>query len=436
MGVDMSTVIFDFTNMDTDLVVLVDISDTRSYNNYQLTSLNSVLCHYSYFRSIVAHSSGSGSFLPAKSISHRSLNSYYEANPKINYVPFVDTQAATFLCVNSPKVDHVPDSELKSLTGFNPSLMVAYVSAAEKEYVNQIVTRKVRSFIDSIVPTLKEDNFFWVNEILPVCQKFFYYATNECDIPIRDLDEYLTSWINTESITYILEKTTEKFKLAVNFPPAIHLLMSVFRKCKSQSGFNSAIVDGLVFEEAICRKIETLCIKYSKTDNDLKSVRFTISAHSVKTTALQEIYPGILYHLRDFHPTIDAVGCFTVEENAKWLVMIQISLSTYSKHKSKAADLFNKTVGSEKTNDSCSLLDYYRNRIRDVTDSKKFTNPEVIKCMYVYISPDEFFVQTNPSEILGDVGIHSRTKDKDLYFGLVHEHSDTGRFITDTRAEL
>ena len=89
----------------------------------------------------------------------------------------------------------------------------------------------------------------------------------------------------------------------------------------------------------------------------------------------------------------------------KKMPMIQISLSTYNEHKSKAEDLFKKTVGSEKRTDaSCSLLDYYRNRIHGVTDSKE------IKCMYVYISPKEFFSQTNLSKILGDVGTQSHER--------------------------
>ena len=205
--------------------------------------------------------------------------------------------------------------------------------------------------------------------------------------------------------------------------------MSLFRGCKSKVDFKSAIVDGLFFEDAICKKINTLDIKYSKTDDSIKPANFKIIAHSEEMTALQIIHPNILYHLRDFHPTIDAIGCFTDEEGVKWLVVIQISLSTYNKHKSKAADLFKDTVGSEKTIDaSCTLLDYYRNRIHGVTDSNE------IKCMYVYISPKEFFSQINPSDILGEPGISSRMKD--LYFGLVLEHSDTGQFIIKTYATL
>ena len=424
----MKAVVVDLTNVVPNLVVLIDLTDIRGYTDSQQTSLKSILRYCSTFRYIMAHSSGSGSFLPLHSKARRIFNEYKDNYPKVDYVPFDKIQAETFLRVTPPRSNVIPIDELKVLTGFNQSLMVAYVSA---ENIKQVMMSKVRSFFDSIVPTLRSDNLFWVNENLPICRKFFYYAINEIDIPICYMDEYiiLCSWINIESITYLVEETPEKFKLGVNFPLIIPLFMTLFREFTSTNGFKSAIVDGLSFEDAICKKIDTLNIKYSKTGDNIEPVNFNIIAHSEFMTALKIIHPNILYHLRDFHPTIDAIGCFTDEEDVIWLVMIQVSLGTYNKHKSKAADLFNKTVGSEKTVDaSCSLLDYYRNRIHGVTD------PKEIKCMYVYISPKEFFSQTNPSEILGEPGIHSRTKD--LYFGLVLEHSETGQFITKTYAAL
>ena len=434
--VNMGRVVYDFMNVATNLVVLIDLSDTRGYNEKQHASLNSVLCLSSQFRSIVAHSSGSGSFLPFNSAAHRILSDYKKRSPRVKYVPFDDKQAATFLRESPPVIVNViSNSELKNLTGFNPSLMVAYVNAQEKANVTEVIMSEVNSFVNSIVPTLKDDCIYWVRKNLPICNKFLNYAANECDIPICDLDEYITSWIHTESITFILEQSAENFKLAVNFPPIIYFLMSLF---KSKSHFKSSIVDGLVFEDAICRDIGTLYIRYSSQTSDIKSAKFTISAPSQQKIALQKIYPGILYRLRDFHPTIDAIGCFIDEEDAErsiWLVMIQISLSTYSEQKSKATDLFKSTVGSEKKiDDSCNLLNYYRKRILDATDSKKCINPEVIQCMYVYISPKEFFSQTNPSDILGGVGQHNDTKD--LYFGLVHDQTDTGHFITDTYIAL
>ena len=44
-------------------------------------------------------------------------------------------------------------------------------------------------------------------------------------------------------------------------------------------------------------------------------------------------------HLRDKHPIIDAVGRLKDQNDKEWLLLIQVSLSTYSEHKSKAGDL-------------------------------------------------------------------------------------------------
>ena len=193
----------DFSIVVPNLVVLIDLLDTRSYTDSQQASLNSMLCHCFTFRSIVAHSSGSGSFLPPRSIAHRFLSQYKKTFPKVNYVPFDDTQAYIFLRETPPKSDVVPTIELKGLTGFNQSLMASYVHANKKSDLKQLVMSEVNSFINSVVPTLRDDNYFWVKENLPICLKFFYYATNEFEIPIRDMDGYICSWINTESITYL-----------------------------------------------------------------------------------------------------------------------------------------------------------------------------------------------------------------------------------------
>ena len=282
------------TSVVPNLVVLIDPLDTRAYTDSHQASLKSILRHCSTFRSIVAHSSGSGSFLPVHR-AHRILNEHKDNYPfKVEYIPFNKDQAETFLRVTPPKRDVIPIDKLKDLTGFNQSLMVAYVKAKKMSDMNKVIMNKVRICINSTVPTFRDEKIFWVNENLRICQKFFYYATNEFDIPICYLKEYVSSWINIESITYLLEETTEKFKIAVNFPQIIHLLMSFFREFKLMSGFKSSIVDGLFFEDAICKNINTLNIKYSKTDENLKTAIFRIVTYSELMTALEIIHPNIL----------------------------------------------------------------------------------------------------------------------------------------------
>ena len=62
--------------MVPNLVVLIDLLDTRGYTDSQQASLNSILRHCFRFRSIVSHSSGGGCFLHVHSKAHRIFNEY------------------------------------------------------------------------------------------------------------------------------------------------------------------------------------------------------------------------------------------------------------------------------------------------------------------------------------------------------------------------
>ena len=95
---------------------------------------------------------------------------------------------------------------------------------------------------------------------------------------------------------------------------------------------------------------------------------------------LTNMTEGILYHLREKHPVIDAVGKFKEAKGQKvWLLMVQVSLSSYTQHRSKAANLLDRVTGPESTTTTTNWLEYY---------SHLGTTPKET-CMYVYISPDE-----------------------------------------------
>ena len=54
---------------------------------------------------------------------------------------------------------------------------------------------------------------------------------------------------------------------------------------------------------------------------------------------MKELKKKVLYRLRHCHPVIDAVGYTEDKNNQPWLLLIQVSLSTYAAHNSKAEDL-------------------------------------------------------------------------------------------------
>ena len=95
-------------------------------------------------------------------------------------------------------------------------------------------------------------------------------------------------------------------------------------------------------------------------------------------------------------------------------MLIQISMSTYQTHRSKAQNVKDFVNGAEKA--ICSIqytwLSYYQKLVLDVS----------FKYLYVYVSPKQLLQSgENPSSLLQDTGIYSRTKD--LYLGLIPKTS-------------
>ena len=102
-------------------------------------------------------------------------------------------------------------------------------------------------------------------------------------------------------------------------------------------------------------------------------------------TALSSLATRMLYHLRMQHPVIDAVGVFDTSDTSncgRYLVMIQVSLSRYSVHESKATNIYNKLCRPESTAaKESTIAEYYKN-LAGVDDAHT---------VYVYVSPSEPF---------------------------------------------
>lgn len=138
---------------------------------------------------------------------------------------------------------------------------------------------------------------------------------------------------------------------------------------------------------------------------------------------MRKMTSGVLYYLREQHPVIDAVAS-VVKGDELWLLMIQVSLSQYRDHRSKAAHLFKEITYPEKNDENASLnwLQYY----------EKLDSPT--KTMYIYVSPNEIESDENPHDILGDRGIKSQTKA--MYFGVIMKDSKTQQEIKEIELSL
>ena len=152
--------------------------------------------------------------------------------------------------------------------------------------------------------------------------------------------------------------------------------MSMFKNLgkNSMSKINCSIVHGLNFEAAVCGRLWLLnvCFGNSSKAESSRSFTFESTSRVTEQKPLKELKEGVLYHLRPFHPMIDAVAYVHDkhvrggDEKEAWLLLIQVSLSSYScshMHTSKAKDLLKPPTGCEQSENCLSWIQYYRNCI-------------------------------------------------------------------------
>ena len=161
---------------------------------------------------------------------------------------------------------------------------------------------------------------------------------------------------------------------------------------------------------------------------NLDAITFEFGAHVQQsecspTTSLTK---NCLYQVRPFHPVIDAVAYVEVQ-NKPWLLLIQVSLSTYKSHKSKLINLFDDVKGAEAKvfkADHLSWLDYY---IRLVPATAQTD----LQYMYIYISPKDLIEKDGVSPLNECTSLQERTDSKKIvFFGMVAKDTASSRFVT------
>jgi len=135
---------------------------------------------------------------------------------------------------------------------------------------------------------------------------------------------------------------------------------------------------------------------YANEQKELKGevAMFRIAVHIEEPggTLLRELKKGCLYHLRSHHPVIDYATLLTdaVDTNKQqhWLLLVQVSLSPYKVHKSKAGVLWNKVSGPEarENKEAKTWLQYYQDLAKKSLQPPSGDNPPpTFHTMYVRI---------------------------------------------------
>ena len=422
------TFLRDFNNP----VLLCDISGWTKQSEEVLELAGAALMQCSTYpcTTVVAHSSGTGNFPMAKRVFRNYIQKLVRCRSE-NLLPFTDAEADVFMDTFKTEFTALlPVKErLKALTNYNPSLLIDCFNKKSFDFARAAVQRHVRSHIDGVRTSLQGDRFHWVQKNILFSMEMMYYAENEIMVGQDRLMAYLTCWVAAENLTYIVRTSADGFWLRVNYPPVYSVLMDMFNALKPQNIETvNAIVKGYQFENKFLHEVCQLELVYNEQDSQAKK----FSTFEIKVTKqllpgepLTNMTEGVLYHLREKHPVIDAVGKFKEAKGQKvWLLMVQVSLSSYTQHRSKAANLLDRVTGPEPT--TTNWLEYY-SHLGGTTPKEA--------CMYVYISPDEIEQEGQlPSHTLAETGQRSRTKD--LFLGLVANRSETAKTITTVVAQL
>ena len=425
------TFLRDFNNP----VLLCDISGWTKQSEEVLEVAGAALMECSTYpcTTVVAHSSGTGNFPPmTKRAFWKYISDGLVQHRSENLLPFTDAEADVFMDTFKTEFTALlPVKEkLKALTNYNPSLLKQCFNKKSIDFAWAAVQRHVRSYIDDVRTSLQGDHFYWVQENILFSMEMLYYAENEIMVGQDRLMAYLTCWVAAENLTYIVRTSADGFWLRVNYPPVYSVLMDMFKVLKPQNIETvNAIVKGYQFENKFLHEVRQLELVYNKQDSQEKyfnTFEIKVTKQLLPGEPLTNMTEGVLYHLREKHPVIDAVGKFKEAKGQKvWLLMVQVSLSSYTQHRSKAANLLDRVTGPESTTTTTNWLEYY---------SHLGTTPKET-CMYVYVSPDEIEQEGQlPSHTLAETGQRSRTED--LFLGLVANRTETAKTITTMVAQL
>lgn len=424
-------------NAQSKPVVLIDLSNWTAYPKEAVKILANVELWRGKCTIVVAHSSGVGTFRSEEKPSRRMMR--LESEQRIKLFPFTENEAKIYIKTFCSQLSSYMTG-LKDLTNYNPYLLYLCSNKSCLEDATDSVTRHVRKHVDNVKTSLVSNRYEWVQHNLSVSEEMLHYAVNQMAVKNTRKKMYNNSWIHAEGITYIAEEREgDKFVLRVNFPPIVVYLKEMLKlKCKTSNTSYNSIICGFRFEDEIVKEAESkqlvlTCKKNgecAQTESVAKTFTFQCCVE-MEFNPLTHMNENVLYHVRGKHPVIDVVGKLKDENGEQWLLLIQISLSAYANHKSKAVDLWKNITEPEKTHSSDhdkTWLHYYRS----------LTSGDVT-CMYVYISPEE--IADVPDILAFSVGSQTREnnmmKEKsDLFLGLVMKNSQTDVWVTSVAAKV
>ena len=324
------------------------------------------------------------------------------------------------------------DEHLSAATKGNPLLLRCYEGASVKGTIegDALVVEELRVIVGRLIDTIKDEVY---HNSIENCHRWLMCAEQQYPILLSEKSKYTQSYVAREYLTYVDTENKTHFYLSPAYPMLYatfaSLLMEKFSNT-SHAIARSAVVQGLVFEHKFLHHPGLrgdLNVTTVTKDNIIHKFTFNLSTLSPPqcNTALQQLSLSCLHHLRPGHPAIDAVCLTTNSANPAdenyYLLLMQVSLSKYSDHRSKAIDIRKVVVAPEKDvapNPNLSVAEFYRSLAKQ----------ENVKIVYIYASPQQL-KEPSPKDFvdeLADKNLRSGTDCPDYYYGFVDHDSMAG----------
>ena len=394
---------------------------------------NARIAHVLKWYVVISESSGSGWRLGSKI--RDSLGCLYPVTEKVVTKNFTEQEAMVYMKEN--EVDIAKSETLHEVTAWNPLLLHEFDKTLNDPDAFNVglsrVDRRMLDFISSLIQVLDSRVFF---RAMIRCYTFLVYAANSIAIPTGDVDAYKTSYIAREQITYDYKNHGEVY-IGLYFPRVYKYLMEML--CDNLEDYSSdeairamPAFQGLLFEKRVCENLHQLNIHAINQEDQVKDWCFVIVDSISSKDAVSALSVNILHHLRPGHPAIDAV-CLVESSTTKslCLLLIQISLSKYSQHSSKACDIRKPVTADEKLRNpsASSIVDYY-----------KQLAPSSDNVIYVYVSPRQYYsskqnLQTTFVDVLPASTRSGSARSHNFWYALVDPNSPTTRTL-ETNQEI
>jgi hypothetical protein len=274
-------------------------------------------------------------------------------------------------------------------TGRNPLLLSYFQNCSNDNHCTRGYSSIEWVVSEQIVDLLevKED---MLESKLFDCEKWLMYAQYSFKIAKAGRFEFMRSYVGREHLAYEVATNSETFTLALGFPSSYETFIRYIKQCfrdKKEAYLRSPTVQGLCFEEEVLQSLEHLHIDAVNRAGESKYFEFTFQAASHQLGGiLKEMETNSMYHLHLGHGVIGGV-CIAQSGQSEWyLLLVQVSLSTYSKYNSKVYHIH----GNLRNN--TSILEYHRQLKRKEDRQPLVAEDHVI---YVYASPAQSTIPSN-----------------------------------------